>query len=113
MRVIEASLRGPLVNAFRNARVPDPVVLVLCKEDGSDAGSIECAVESTERAAKVLVDMAAVRGDDRPARVARALRTMDRPIGFIPCVAGADDKIVLVLLEQAALESTCASDDAR
>ncbi|MDC0742302.1 hypothetical protein [Polyangium mundeleinium] len=105
MRAIEASLKGPLAHAFRNTRVPDPVVLVLCKEEGPDAGTIECAVESTERAAKVLVDMAAARGDDRPARVARVLRTLERPIGFVPCVAGADDKIVLVLLEQAALES--------
>lgn len=112
MRAIEASLTGPLAQAFRNTRVPDPVVLVLCKESGSEAGSIECAVESTERAAKVLVDMAAARGDDQPARVARVLRTLDRPLGFVPCVAGADDKIVLVLLELAALENRGANNDA-
>ncbi|MDI3285382.1 hypothetical protein [Polyangium sp. 15x6] len=111
MRVIEASLTGPLAQAFRNTRVPDPVVLVLSKEDGPE-GSIECSVESTERAAKVLVDMAAARGDDHPARVARVLRTLDRPLGFVPCVAGADDKIVLVLLELAALENRGANNNA-
>jgi len=104
MRVIEASLMGPLAHAFQNTRVPDPVVLVWCSSGGLDVENIDCAVESTESAAKKLVDMAAARGDDRPAHVARVLRNLDRPIGFVPCIAGAGDKIELVLLELAALE---------
>jgi hypothetical protein len=103
MHAIEASLTGPLARAFQRSRVPDPVVLIL-GESGQEGG-IDCVVDSTESATRVLVDIAAQRGDDRPARVARVLRTLDRPIGFVPCVAGLGDKIVLVLIELAALEN--------